>query len=192
MIQQITKLQKALSILTGLYKNRFDSEQAMLYEKFLNDIPVDLVTASINNLVYSRTGKESEWPPSVGEIRAEAETIYRTATKTEIPTESEAWEELKNAISHYGYYGKPKFSNPLIAEAVKRLGFQDLCVMDIGKMGIARKHFMDIYSQVVNQQKERKRVNAIICKNPALQNLVNQAAEKMKLEAGKGEKNEQC
>lgn len=184
--KKISQLQMTLALLTGVYKG-FTTEQAILYSKFLADIPVDLVTSAINSLI-----QKSRYVPTIAEIRAEAETIYRVATKTEIPSPADAWEEALKAVAHYGYYGKPKFSHPFIEQAMNRFGFKELCQQETKTIGVARRQFMDIYSQVVNQQKERKRVNAIICKNPALKNLINQAAEKMKLEAGKGEKNEQC
>lgn len=186
MQKNITQLQMTLALLTGVYKG-FTTEQAMLYSKFLTDIPVDLVTSAINSLI-----QKSKYAPTIAEIRTEAETIYRAATKTEIPSPADAWEEALNAVAHYGYYGKPKFSHPFIELAMKRFGFKELCMQEPKTIGVARRQFMDIYSQVVNQQKERKRVNAIIGKNPALQNLVNQAADKMKLEAGKEGTNEQC
>lgn len=60
-----------------------------------------------------------------------------------VPTPEEGWEEVREQMSRVGYYNSPSWTHPLIARAVKAVGWRDLCVSE--QPDISRAHFLRVY-----------------------------------------------
>ena len=178
---ELTKTQKALSLLTGIY-DRFTEERAGLYAQFLGDIPDEVLTAAIKSLILT-----SKFPPTIAEIREEAERIYRIASGKQIPTAGEAWNEALKAVREYGYYQKPKFSSPLIEEAVRRFGWEELNMQPMNTIGVARGQFMKIYDSVASERRGTKRIEALIG-NERVNRLISNTAKGKMLNQGKADR----
>ncbi|SDA45390.1 hypothetical protein SAMN02910343_00643 [Dialister histaminiformans] len=174
----MTANQKILMLLTSLFKG-FTAEQAAVYDRFLADIPASLLEKAVRSLIYT-----SKFPPTVAEIRAEAECIYHSASGVQESDYSRAWGELKQAIAHYGYAREPHFKDPVLTETVKRIGWKSICCSPIDDEAILRAQFRDIYKSVAESGRMQKR-NDNLLKDGKVQNLVKNMAGSKALESGK-------
>lgn len=64
-------------------------------------------------------------------------------------SKSKAWEQIMTAIARTGRYGSPDFEDPITAEAVRKIGWSNLC--DGGEK--LRSRFLEIYE---NLHRERR------------------------------------
>jgi hypothetical protein len=62
----------------------------------------------------------------------------------------EAWGDVGMAIRRTGYIGVPRFSDPLVAECVRAMGWRNLCIGDSPEAS-DRARFCELY-----QDKQRK------------------------------------
>lgn len=127
---------KIMATLTAAFPRTEIGEQTILvYAKFLADIPYEAGQAAILNLIAG-----SKFFPTVAELRQAA---LKLIPGKQLPTPEEAWGEVSTQIRVNGYYRVPVFSHPVIEQAVKAMGWQELCTSE---NGIAdRAHFMRIY-----------------------------------------------
>lgn len=72
------------------------------------------------------------------------------------PLAGEAWGEVKRAVRQYGYYREPQFSDPLIAEAIRALGWQDYCSSRIDDEPSWRAQFIRLYESMCEREQEQK------------------------------------
>ena len=142
------------------------NEQAMeLWFKQLQDIPFDIAELSLNKWVA-----QNKWSPSIADIRETATSIKLG----NVPEWSEAWEKVINAIHRYGTYGAVEALesfDDLTRQAVKRLGFTNLCMSE--NIAVERANFRQIYENLV----QRKLKDAQIPEQ--LTALIDKASNKM-------------
>ena len=142
------------------------NEQAMeLWYKQLQDIPFDIAELSLNKWVA-----QNKWSPSIADIRETATSIKLG----NVPEWSEAWEKVINAIHRYGTYGAVEALesfDDLTRQAVKRLGFTNLCMSE--NIAVERANFRQIYENLV----QRKLKDAQIPEQ--LTALIDKASNKM-------------
>lgn len=111
----------------------------------LQDIPYEVAEASLNKWVAT-----NRFSPSIAEIRQMAAEV----TMGEGPDWGDAWEQVKRAISRFGYNRQEEAMASLddtTREAVRRVGWYDICMSETP--GVERASFRDIY----NSLSERKR-----------------------------------
>ena len=114
-----------------------------IYQRMLSDIPPDVLKAA--TLQHIATSK---YFPSIAELREIAFAL--SSEVSQMPTPFEAWEEVVSQIRRTGFYGKPVFSNKLIARAVDCLDWQVLCSSE---NSIAdRAHFVRVYEQLLERE----------------------------------------
>ena len=154
---ELTQRQKALSVMIGCFGDRFTMQNVAAYDRFLQDIPAELVSKAVENLILN-----SKFPPSIAEIREEARKIYAAAAHIQQKDAGRAWGEVLAAIGSFGSYRKPKFSDEDTAEAVRRYGWQDLCKTPVDRTGVARAQFVKIYEECVRTRQERKRMDTTL------------------------------
>lgn len=133
-----------LSVLTAAYPDKsLEDETVKLYLRFLSDIPFHYGQAAALNMIA-----ESKWFPSVAELRKEAVSLM---PDHQIPSAAEAWGEVMEQIRKAGYYGIPEFTHPVVKQAVKTMGWRNLCMMEEGAY-TDRAHFMKIYDSLASKE----------------------------------------
>ena len=81
--------------------------------------------------------QESPWFPKVSDLVSRL-----TAGHTD--TVDQAWQEVMHQIRAVGYYGTPTWSSEVLAEAVRAIGWQELCTSPHIEM--VRGHFVKFYA----------------------------------------------
>lgn len=117
-----------------------------LYERMLEDLDRDTSSAAVERLI-----KTSKWLPTVAEIRAAAAEVTHGPKRLG----GEAWGEVIAEIRRVGWYGSPIFTDPLVGQAVRMLGWQTLCVSTNEMSDRAR--FIELYDGLA----ERERSNTV-------------------------------
>jgi len=65
---------------------------------------------------------------------------------------SEAWAQVLREISRVGAYGSPIPLSVIVAEAIKGIGWKDLCLSD--NVDVVRGQFRKLYEQLVERKKK--------------------------------------
>lgn len=94
---------------------------------------------------------EEHFPPAISDIRARA--FRREAAQ--IPDYESGWEELRQAISRWGYMREAEAlesMSDITREAVKRLGYQSLCASENALAD--RAAFRDCYRAIAQRKKQ--------------------------------------
>lgn len=149
--------------------------QAMYGEEFIGTEEVmDVWFALLHDLDYQILSKAlqkhmltNKFKPTVAELRE----IYADLICPVISDWSEGWEQVSKAIGHYGMYRTEEAMesfDEVTKEAVKRLGFQNICLSE--NIVADRARFAEIYQAI--QQRKRMAVN-IGGALPNLQEFVN-------------------
>lgn len=102
----------------------------------LVDLPTEPLQRSVLRLV-----QVSKFFPTVAEIRDEVASLI-----CQLPEVGEAWAEVNRAILAVGHMRKPEFSHPLIDEAVRQLGWVDICMSETPTSDRAK--FFEAYNQL--------------------------------------------
>lgn len=107
--------------------------QVSAYHLALADVPYVAGEAAV--VAWLRTGRFFPAPAELRELAAEALGLA--------PGVDQAWSEVAAAIRAVGSYGQPRFSHPLIAGVVCRIGWRALCTSE--NPGADREHFCRLY-----------------------------------------------
>lgn len=110
------------------------------YVSTLKDIPLGVLTAAVEQV-----RAESRFFPSAAEIRERAFQI--TSPLANAPNGMTKWGDVKEQFRKTGFYRTPKFEDPLVAQAVHVLGWQELCSSDNEEAD--RAHFAKIYDSLL-------------------------------------------
>lgn len=137
--------------LIGLMAAAFPSQQMSaesikVYITMLRDIPLDVLSASVQQCMA-----ESDFLPSVAKIREKA--IYLTTPIA--PEPLEAWGVVLKEIARAGFYRSPHFDDPIIAKAVDCIGWQTLCSSE--NQPADRAHFSKVYEGLVRRAESDRR-----------------------------------
>jgi len=112
-----------------------------VYRCALMDIDAGLLRAAAMQHIGS-----SQWFPTVYELRKAALSIVTHGDESP----EEAWGEVKRAIRLYGSYREPQFTNVKIDQAVKIMGWLNLCMSE--NEVADRAHFFKIYKSVQDRE----------------------------------------
>jgi len=112
-----------------------------VYRRSLIDIDGKLLEAAAMQHIAM-----SKWFPSVSELRESALSIITHGDESA----EEAWGEVKKAIRTYGSYREPVLNNAKIAQAVKIMGWMNLCMSE--NEVADRAHFFKIYQSLQNRE----------------------------------------
>jgi hypothetical protein len=113
-----------------------------VYRRALMDIDAGLLRAAAMQHIAS-----SKWFPSVAELREAALSIMTHGDESA----EEAWGEIKKAIRAFGSYREPVFNNAKIAQAVKIMGWLNLCMSE--NEVADRAHFFKVYQSLQNRER---------------------------------------
>lgn len=128
-------------------ENLLPNTQAMeLWYQELCDLPYNVAVTALREHVQT-----NKFSPTIAEIREKATTVITG----QVQDWGEGWKSVQNAIRKYGMY-QPEEAlesmDELTAQAVRRLGFKELCTSENTIADRAR--FKDIYEQLAKRQKE--------------------------------------
>lgn len=115
----------------------------------LHDLDYQILSKALQK--YMLTNK---FKPTVAELRE----IYADLICPVISDWSKGWEKVGKAIGHYGMYRAEEameIFDEVTREAVKRLGFQNICLSE--NIVADRARFAEIYQAI--QQRKRMAVN---------------------------------
>ena len=110
----------------------------------LGDLDYKLCETALMELFATHT-----YPPQISEIREKCAEY----TVPHLKDQGEAWGEVQKAISQYGYYRQEEALEsltPIVREAVKRLGFREICLDE--NQDAVRAHFFKIYSSLIERK----------------------------------------
>lgn len=122
-----------------------DEYSIKVWYKFLNDLPCDLATACIER--YIATNK---YPPTIADIRQEVANMAVGGKDW-----SESWKDVTRYISLYGMPNESKAYEAMdeyTREAVKRLGWQNLCLSQ--NQTADRANYRMVYEQIIKERKD--------------------------------------
>src|SRR5687767_12740431 len=129
------EIAKLVGTLAACYPSvQVSDETCEMYVEMLKDVPLGILETCVQ-----QCAAESKFFPAISEIRAR---VMALSTPQRL-TPAEAWGEVVNTIRAIGYYGQPKFDDPLVAKTVGYLDWQTLCSSE--NTVADRAHFMRMY-----------------------------------------------
>lgn len=145
---QIVKLMKSIWTRDDFLNDEY-SVKAWFFH--LQDISAEEVKAAVDKLIAT-----SRFPPSVADIRQEVVELHEASTDW-----GEAWNEVMKAVGRYGYTQSEEAiesMNPMTKEAVKRLGWKQICESDSSGKTALRANFRMIYEQIQKKKREESQM----------------------------------
>ena len=121
-----------------------DQYSIRMWYRMLGDLDYKLCETALMELFATHTS-----PPQISEIREKCAEY----TVPHLKDQGEAWGEVQKAISQYGYYRQEEALEsltPIVREAVKRLGFREICLDE--NQDAVRAHFFKIYSSLIERK----------------------------------------
>lgn len=119
--------------------SKLDAAAAQIYRKLLIDLPADVTRQAVTRLLTT-----SKWVPTIAEIRSAATDLRLGPARTG----GEAWAEAIGAIRTVGIYGVPKWTDPVLAEALRLWGsWRSFCCSPEDDPG-GRARFIEMYEQL--------------------------------------------
>nr|DAV12465.1 MAG TPA: replication protein P [Caudoviricetes sp.] len=177
-----SKIPSPQTVAIGMLKAawpKFTDQQAKLYILMTKDIPDPILVKAIEALI-----KESRFLPSVAEIRERAAALYKAAQGAEPPDAGRGWGEVVREISRTGYYGKPRISDPVAAEVVRRMGWKEICSAPADETGVLRGQFLKMYAMLQESRREEHNNRALL-KDGKVQGFIASLSGSMALEGGR-------
>lgn len=118
-----------------------------LWYQALKDIPMQVAEAALRKWVAT-----SKWSPTIAEIREMCVDVKRG----DAPDWSDGWEQVQLAIKRFGSYRPAEAMaslDPITREAVRRIGFYNLCVSENPTSD--RKQFRDTFEIMAKREQMR-------------------------------------
>lgn len=117
------------------------AEMTRAYAMAFKQIDAGQVQSAVSSLVLTE-----KWLPSIAQVVARVAEV-RDGRKRE---GGEAWGDVLSAIRKHGSWRTPgvdfEFADPVVARAVKALGWADLCASE--NVVADRARFVDLYAQL--------------------------------------------
>lgn len=111
-------------------------ETVALYGKMLSDLTYTAVVDAVTDLIAT----DDRWP-SIAAIRRR----YFSRSGQLAPSRDSAWLEVSRNIAECGTARRPEWSHSSIEEAVRVIGWRNLCA---GDLSIERAHFWKVYDEI--------------------------------------------
>lgn len=141
---------KLLTFLAVLYPKlraetrKEEKQKIVAWSLVLADLDYTLAQAAAIKL--ARTLK---FPPGPADIIVAAKSI----TPSSHPAPDLAWQEVKSAVDRCGLnITPPPWSHPFVAEAVRRVGYTNLCVSELDQSSKFLKFYEAIITRALNDQ----------------------------------------
>lgn len=125
-----------------------DEDSVKVWFNLLKDIPYDV----LNNAIIRWISTE-RFPPTIADLR---KMSFRTVEGA--PEDwAEAWKNVKKAIQKFGSYRETEGLNSLSdaeRQAAQRIGWTELCMMDIDNESTNRAQFRDIFNAILSRREQ--------------------------------------
>lgn len=133
---------KILAVIDALFKTGSSQPadvalQVDLWTELLGDLEYRVVDLAIRSMAHTNT-----WAPSIAEIRAFVVELERGPVRAG----GDAWRDFLDAVSRYGSYRIPVFSDPVVAKVVHALGWKELCLSE--NQVADRARFIELYDRL--------------------------------------------
>lgn len=139
---------KIFSVMSAAFPHSKPTAQTVeVYYATLNDLPEDVLKASCLKALT-----DSEFLPTIAKIRACAVSLMTGERKSG----GEAWGEMISGIRNRIGYGMPDYSDPLIARAVKAIGWDAIRMSDDDDFA-TRAQFIKVYDSLRARAEEQAR-----------------------------------
>jgi hypothetical protein len=138
-----TEFKAVMEFLSKVYGEEIDVGRLYAYDLMLAHFPGDVLAAA----AQLHASRNDFFPKPAQLMRAAVEIMGDTRGA---PDPYAAWEMLQAEIRRVGYLGTPQFEPPALVEAVKRLGWRQLCLSDNPISERAR--FLDCYQRIVDSE----------------------------------------
>lgn len=115
-----------------------------LWYRSLKDLDYKLCETALLEIFATQ-----KYPPAISDIREKCAECMMGS----LPDAGEAWGEVQKAIRKYGSYNEPDAMRALsdtTRQAVKRMGFRELCMSDNAVAD--RAHFMKIFDAIAKRE----------------------------------------
>ena len=135
------------------YADKSDDEilnTAELWSEFLSDTDLKTAVIALKRLIAT-----CKFPPTIAEMR---ESISAVGYK-QIADAGEAWREVNEAISYYGFYREAEALASMrepTRQTVVRMGWRSLCMSDVHNDMADRAHFIRIYDLIAKRMEEER------------------------------------
>ena len=137
-----------------------------LYARMLGDIDPTEGKEAVQRLIAS-----SRFFPTVAEIREE---VFRAHTEG-LPEPEVAWRYVLEAIGKFGAYGSPSFEGEAMNEAIRAVGWRDICLSE--SVASSRARFVDAYRVCRERQTRRLQLGGYAPERKELPPAVNKIVE---------------
>lgn len=139
------EIAQIVSVIAVAYPNWPVTEETNeIYFQLLGDIPGEELKAAV---LHCLTEAGRKFAPSVGEIRGAVAELRGMAGN--VPSPFRAWQEVLEQFRLTGSYGTPQFSHPLITQAVRQMGWRELCMSE--NQIADRARFLQCYEQILSR-----------------------------------------
>lgn len=131
---------KLVAMVLGAFPNAIPRDPEMarktaeVYKRMLLDLDFEVAERAVARLIAT-----SKFMPTIAEIRSASIDVQRGARRLG----GEAWGDVNAEVRRVGRYGSPEFTDPLTAEAVRQLGWLNLC--DSTNDVADRARFVELY-----------------------------------------------
>ena len=172
MIDKI-KFYKGMTLLRASFpqsKVEITEDALEIWQQALSDLTDEMFEIAVLHLI-----RNAKFYPTIAEIR---ETAFSLCTTEHSKTGDEAWGEVMEQISRTGTWGEPEFKDDITAQAVKNLGWKEICTMDLSQIEITRAQFRNLYNNLKDRSKKSDSLKSI---NPEYHAMLNQGTNALKI-----------
>lgn len=148
-----TEIKQVLALLKNSYPDwmtrHLDELSLGVYRIFLAQWPGELVlAAALEHLADSETGELPRFP-LISDFTRRLTRLSTQQNQSQSGNPIAAHTALQDAIAQVGSYRQPQFEDPLLAQVVEQLGWQNLCRSTNPVADRAR--FLDAYRDAVHE-----------------------------------------
>lgn len=146
---KFAQLMEALRSAYPKYNFIDDQYSKALWAKSLSDLPIEQLSLAVESFIMT-----SKWPPTIAELREMA-----LKTEQEEVNWSYGWGLVNKAIGRFGQYREHEAmlwiagQDKIAVEAIRRVGFKDLCNSTEEEKGFFRTAFGKVYDSIKDEKK---------------------------------------
>jgi len=157
---------------TAFSENKLPLEKESLevWHNALSDLTDEMFEVAVLHVVRS-----NKFYPKIAEIR---ETAFSLCTTEHSKTGDEAWEEVMQEISRSGHWSEPVFKDEITTRAIRNMGWNELCTMDLSQLDVFRAQFRNLYNNLKDRSKKSDSLKSI---NPGYHEMLNQGTNALKI-----------
>lgn len=159
---------KVCQVMAAAYPNFVLRKDTIdIYSDLLADIETGVLGVAARQAIA-----ESKFFPTVAELRERVVAMHKSASR--VPDAEAAWREVLGAFAHTSCIeAQPKFSHPVIDEAVRRIGWRDIGMCDSDNLRTLFAQFRNTYNTLI------ERATTEIRTLPKTQAVIDEIARRM-------------